>query len=73
MREEIETLLKAINMADMDGLKKVEAEVGDLMLLRSVIKDQQAALQKLSRELQVLRSSVNLKSMEKPMRLRMYA
>jgi hypothetical protein len=71
--EEIETLLKAINMADMDGLKKVEAEVGDLMLLRSVIKDQQAALQKLSRELQVLRSSVNLKSMEKPMRLRMYA
>ncbi len=73
MREEIETLLKAINMANMDGLKKVEAEVSDLMLLRAVIKDQQVALQKLSRELHTLRSSVNLKSMEKPMRLRMYA
>lgn len=73
MREEIETLLKAINMADMDGLKKVEADVSDLMLLRAVVRDQQAALHKLSKELQVVRASVNAKSLEKPVRLRMYA
>ncbi|DAB29335.1 MAG TPA: hypothetical protein CFH84_10030 [Sulfurimonas sp. UBA12504] len=73
MKTEVETLLKAINMADMDGLKKVEADVSDLMLLRSVIRDQHAALQKQVKELHVLQARVNMKSMEKPVRLRMYA
>jgi hypothetical protein len=73
MKSDIETLLKAINMADMDGLKKVEAEVSDLMLLRSVIQDQQVALQKQTKELQALQAKVGMKSLDKPMRLRMYA
>lgn len=73
MKTEVETLLKAINMANMDGLKKVETDVSDLMLLRSVIRDQQAALQKQVKELHVLQARVNMKSMEKPVRLRMYA
>ncbi len=73
MREEVDTLLKAINLANMDGLMKVEADMADLMLLRAVVRDQQTALTRLNREIYALRVSIELKGLEKPMRLRMYA
>lgn len=73
MKEELDLLIKAINIANLEGVKVVETEISDLMFLQSVIKDQQTALKKLNRDIHILEAKISIQSLKKPVRLRVYA
>lgn len=73
MKEELDLLIKAINIANLEGVKVVETEISDLMFLQSVIKDQQTALKKLNRDIHILEAKISVQSLKKPVRLRVYA
>lgn len=72
MKTRLDNLLKAINLADYDGVKTVDVDMPDLLLMRSVILDQQRALEKAVKEIHILEAKVALKALDKPMRLDLY-
>lgn len=72
MKTRIDNLLKAINLADYNGVKTVDVDMTDLLLMRSVILDQQRALEKVAKEIHILEAKVVLKSLDKPVRLDLY-
>lgn len=72
MKTRLDNLLKAINLADYDGVKTVDVDMPDLLLMRSVILDQQRALEKAAKEIHILEAKVALKALDKPMRLDLY-
>lgn len=72
MKTRLDNLLKAINLADYDGVKMVDIGMPDLLLMRSVILDQQKALGKAAKEIRILEAKVVLKALDKPVRLDLY-
>lgn len=72
MKTRLDNLLKAINLADYDGVKTVDVDMPDLLLMRSVILDQQKALEKAAKEIRILEAKVVLKALDKPVRLDLY-
>ena len=72
MKTRLDNLLKAINLADYDGVKTVDIGMPDLFLMRSVILDQQKALEKAAKEIRILEAKVVLKALDKPVRLDLY-
>lgn len=72
MKDRANKLLEAINLAYYDNLKTVDVRMEDLLLMRSVILDQQKALEKAAKEIHVLEAKVALKALEKPIRLDLY-
>ena len=69
----LETLLKAINMADMEGVKTLSVDIQDLILLRDTIKILQLDKQDLKREVCILDAKLSLKALETPIKLNCYA
>mgnify|MGYP000462200937 CR=1 FL=1 len=72
MKTRLDNLLKAINLADYDGVKTVDVDMPDLLLMRSVILDQQRALEKAAKEIHILEAKVLIKALDKPVRLDLY-
>lgn len=72
MKTRLDNLLKAINLADYDGVKTVDADMPDLLLMRSVILDQQKALEKAAKEIRILEAKVLIKALEKRVKLDLY-
>ncbi len=72
MKTRLDNLLKAINLADYDGVKTVDVDMPDLLLMRSVILDQQKALEKAAKEIRILEAKVLIKALDKPVRLDLY-
>jgi hypothetical protein len=72
MKTRLDNLLKAINLADYDGVKTVDVDMPDLLLMRSVILDQQRALEKAAKEIHILEAKVLIKVLDKPVRLDLY-
>jgi len=72
MKTRLDNLLKAINLADYDGVKTVDVDMPDLLLMRSIILDQQRALAKAAKEIHILEAKVVLKALDKPVRLDLY-
>lgn len=72
MKTRLDNLLKAINLADYDGVKTVDVDMPDLLLMRSVILDQQRALEKVAKEIHILEAKVLIKALDKPVRLDLY-
>ena len=66
MKTRLDNLLKAINLADYDGVKTVDVDMPDLLLMRSVILDQQRALEKAAKEIHILEAKVLIKALDKP-------
>jgi len=72
MKTRLDNLLKAINLADYNGVKTVDVDMPDLLLMRSVILDQQKALEKVAKEIHILEAKVLIKALDKPVRLDLY-
>ena len=72
MKNELSTILQAINLADLEGLKTVVVDLDDLRLLRAIIKDMDKALSNANREINRLEAKIALKDMSKPMSLNGY-
>jgi len=72
MKTRLDNLLKAINLADYNGVKTVDVDMPDLLLMRSVILDQQRALEKAAKEIHILEAKVLVKALDKPVRLDLY-
>jgi hypothetical protein len=72
MKTRLDNLLKAINLADYNGVKTVDVDMPDLLLMRSIILDQQKALEKVAKEIHILEAKVVLKALDKPVRLDLY-
>jgi len=72
MKKDILTLCKAINLADHDGLKNVDVLVGDLMLLRDEVLLNQAIVEGLKKELNIVNSKLALRTLEAPIKLDTY-
>ncbi len=72
MKTRLDNLLKAINLADYNGVKTVDVDMPDLLLMRSVILDQQKALEKVAKEIHILEAKVIIKALDKPVRLDLY-
>ena len=72
MKTRLDNLLKAINLADYNGVKTVDVDMTDLLLMRSVILDQQRALEKVAKEIHILEAKVLIKALDKPVRLDLY-
>lgn len=72
MKTRLDNLLKAINLADYDGVKTVDVDMPDLLLMRSVILDQQKALEKAAKEIRILEAKVLIKVLDRPVRLDLY-
>lgn len=70
---QLETLLKAINMADMEGVKTLSVDIQDLIRLRDTIKILQLDKQDLKREVSILDAKLSLKALETPIKLNCYA
>ncbi len=66
MKTELNMILQAINLADLDGLKQVSIEMKDLLLLKAIIKDMDKALASASREISRLEAKISLKDLDKP-------
>ena len=69
MREKLDNLLKAINLANYDSLKAVTVSLSDLMFLRETVKSQQETIKQMQREIYVLQAKVELKSIEQAINL----
>ena len=70
---QLETLLKAINMADMEGVKTLSVDIQNLIRLRDTIKILQLDKQDLKREVSILDAKLSLKALETPIKLNCYA
>lgn len=72
MKTRLDNLLKAINLADYNGVKTVDVDIPDLLLMRSVILDQERALEKMTKEIHILEAKVALRALARPVRLDLY-
>ena len=72
MKTRLDNLLKAINLADYNGVKIVDVDMQDLLLMRAVILDQQKALEKVAKEIHILEAKAVLKALDRPVRLDLY-
>ena len=73
MKPEINKLLEAINLADMDGLKAIRVDMKDLQELRGHILEQNKQITRLAKDVVVLEIKLNMTQVEKPINLRAYA
>ena len=69
----LDTLLKAINLANYDNLKTVEVSLEDLVLLRNTIIELQDQIKGLKKEEQTTRIKFALEQLDKPVKLSIYA
>ncbi len=72
---EMNLLMKAINLADLDNLKEVEITMKDLRVLTDHIRSQKlaiAVLQDKNNRLDISLAQSELKSIEKPIKLSVY-
>lgn len=69
----IDTLLKAINMADVDGCLELSVTVADLQLLRREIYILRSNNDNLKREVNILEAKLSLRALDKPIKLGYYA
>ena len=70
---EIETLLKAINLASYEGIKEVTVSVNDLLSLRGYILALNDDIARLKNDNNIINAKLCLRDLEKPTQLRMYA
>ena len=73
MKSEINTLLEAINLADMDGLKAIRVDMKDLQELRGHILEQNKQITRLAKDVVMLEIKLKMTQVEKPISLRAYA
>ena len=73
MKPEINNLLEAINLADMDGLKAIRVDMKDLQELRGHILEQNKQITRLAKDVVMLEIKLNMTQVEKPISLRAYA
>lgn len=73
MKNKVDNLLKAINLADMDGLKTVQVDTEDLIVLRGHILEQNKQITRLAKDIVILEIKLNMTQVEKPINLRAYA
>ena len=73
MKSEINTLLEAINLADMDGLKAICVDMKDLQELRGHILEQNKQITRLAKDVVMLEIKLKMTQVEKPISLRAYA
>lgn len=69
MKTRLNEILKGINLAHYDGLKSIVVRIDDLQLLRATVLDQQKALEKANKEIFLLRSTLMVKDISKPIKL----
>ena len=70
---QLKTLLKAINMADVEGVKTLSVDIQDLQLLRREIYILKSSNDNLKREVCILDAKLSLKALETPIKLDYYA
>ncbi len=68
----VDNLLKAINLADYDGLKRLDVSMEDLKLLRSHIKLIEDTIKSEQKRHVVAISKLQLELIEKPIKLDIY-
>ena len=73
MKSEINKLLEAINLADMDSLKAICVDMKDLQELRGHILEQNKQITRLAKDVVMLEIKLNMTQVEKPISLRAYA
>ena len=73
MKPEVNKLLEAINLADMDGLKAIRVDMKDLQELRGHILEQNKQITRLAKDVVILEIKLNMTQVEKPINLRAYA
>ena len=73
MKSEINKLLEAINLADMDGLKAIRVDMKDLQELRGHILEQNKQITRLAKDVVMLEIKLKMTQVEKPISLRAYA
>ena len=73
MKPEINKLLEAINLADMDGLKAIRVDMKDLQELRGHILEQNKQITRLAKDVVMLEIKLKMTQVEKPISLRAYA
>ena len=69
----VDNILKAINMADMDGVKQVTVDIDDLLVLRETINNLRLHNANLRADLEIANAKVVLKGLETPIKLDYYA
>ena len=69
----VDTILKAINMADMDGIKQVTVDISDLLVLRETINALRLRNANLRADLEIANAKVVLNGLETPIKLDYYA
>lgn len=69
----VDNILKAINMADMDGVKQVTVDIDDLLILRETINNLRLRNANLRADLEIAIAKSFLKEIEKPIKLDYYA
>ncbi len=72
-KSELNILLQAINLVDLEGRKEVTVTVEDLLLLRKTIQYQAERIIKLEADLRVTSTKLDLAQLAKPINLRVYA
>lgn len=70
---QLKTLLKAINIADMEGVKTLSVDIQDLRLLRREIYMLKSSNDNLKKEVHILDAKLSLKALDIPVKLNCYA
>lgn len=70
---QLKTLLKAINIADMEGVKTLSVDIQDLRLLRREIYMLKSSNDNLKKEVHILDAKLSLKALDAPVKLNCYA
>ena len=68
----LDNLLQGINLADLDGVEKIEVSLKDLQLLRRELLSGRELVKRLCRDVNVSEAKLGLCQLEKPIRLNMY-
>jgi len=69
----VETILKAINMADYDEVKEISCSIEDLKALREHIISLEIMNKELKKQNVILDSKISLKILDRPVKLSVYA
>ena len=68
----VDTIMKAINLSNYDGVKSLEVSIEDLLCLRSEIEYLRRHNLELSKQTHILDTKLALKSLESPIKLDLY-
>lgn len=73
MKAKLNDLLKAINLANLDGVKQASVDIEDLLIMRETILSQQEALRRANKNIHIVESKLALRMLDSPIRLKVYA